>query len=110
MGHVLNHFERVAIFTAIDSIETQLRGLKTLIAAAAGIDQQAHRTTRTIDPDSNELSDIEEDRLEKEIQRARTEELERMSKHAAGFFEEQWSDIVGGKVIPPVPEAQHQEQ
>lgn len=91
----MNHFERTAIFTLVENIEGQLRGLKTLIAASgnSGPDPkaQAHKVTATIDQDSPELSQDEEDRLTAELQLVRDSEIARMRKTAEGHFQKEWA-------------------
>jgi hypothetical protein len=87
----MNHFERVAIFTLVENIEAQLRGLKTLIAASANQTPAAtHKTTPTLDTDSMELSDEDEDKLQKQIESARKAELERMAQTAQAHFQQEW--------------------
>lgn len=88
----MNHFERVAIFTVVENMENQLRGLKTLIAAAssASSTSQPHKTTPTLDVDSQELSDEDEDKLQEQIEKGRKLEIERMSKSAEVHFQKEW--------------------
>lgn len=88
----MNHFERVAIFTTIENIENQLRGLKTLIAASAAPHAPVtHKTTPTMDHDSHELSEDDEEKLQKELEHARTVEIERMRKAAEATFQGEWA-------------------
>jgi hypothetical protein len=98
----MNHFERIAIFTAIESIESQLRGVKTLLAASANNGEPAkeHKVTRTLDVDSEELSDDEEDRLHKEIKFAQEQEIERMRKSAESSFQNVWDETAKGMTTP----------
>jgi hypothetical protein len=89
----MNHFERIAIFTVVENIESQLRGLKTLIAAsssAQGPSPSTHKTTPTLDTDSHELSDEDEEKLHRELELARTTEIARMRKEAEGHFQKEW--------------------
>ncbi len=93
----MNHFERVAIFTLVENIENQLKGLKTLIAASANIAAPSggsHKVTQTIDHESHELSDDDEDRLQAELEKARTVEIERMRKSAETHFQNEWDQGV----------------
>lgn len=93
----MNHFERVAIFTTIENIENQLRGLKTLIAASAAPDAKStHKVTPTLDTDSHELSDDDEDRLAKELEAARETEIQRMRKAAEATFQGEWAKTSDG--------------
>lgn len=89
----MNHFERMAIFTVVENVENQLKGLKALIAASSNSQPQSgvHKTTSTIPDDSQELSDEDEDRLQKELELARKSEIERMRKEAEGHFQSEWS-------------------
>lgn len=87
----MNHFERVAIFTLIENMENQLKGLKTLIAASANqASTPQHKVTTTLDTDSNELSDSDEDMLAKTLEAARKTQVERMSKAAETHFQAEW--------------------
>ncbi len=88
----MNHFERVAIFTLVENIEGQLKGLKTLIAASAnsGAPETTHKVTQTLETESQELSDDEEDKLYKEMEIARTKALENMSKQGEKVFQNEW--------------------
>ncbi len=88
-------FERIAIFTLVENMENQLRGLKTLIAASANADVKtpAHKTTSTLDAhDSYELSDEEEAELEAQLETARKIEIEKMRTKAEGAFQGLWDD------------------
>lgn len=82
----MNSFERVAIFTVIDNIESQIRGLKTLIAASNAGAMPDHKVTMVQqDPTSNELSEQEDDMLEKQLLKAREE--------ADTLFKNQWAEV-----------------
>lgn len=87
----MNHFERVAIFTLVENIENQLKGLKTLISASAntGAPQQTHKTTALLDPESHELSEEEEERLQAEL----AANIERMRKSAESAFQGEWETV-----------------
>lgn len=89
----VNHFERVAIFTVVESIENQLKGLKTLIAASANSSSpeqnQQHRVTSTIPADSQELPDEDEDRLAKILEEDRAE----LVKKAEAAFQKEFKSI-----------------
>ncbi len=89
----MNHFERVAIFTLVENIESQLRGLKTLLAASSnqGSPAREHKVTQTTDIDSHELSDDEEAILQKTLEEARQAEIDRMRKAAENHFQKEWS-------------------
>lgn len=87
----MNHFERVAIFTLVENIEAQLKGLKTLIAASSSQGGPAnHKVTQTLETDSHELSDEDEDKLQKQIEIARKDEVDRMRKTAEAHFQSEW--------------------
>ena len=94
----MNHFERVAIFTVIENLENQLRGLKTLIAASANgaSDPTQHKVTATLEADSPELSEEDEDRLQRELELTRQREIERMRKTAETHFQKEWDLGVQG--------------
>lgn len=89
----MNHFERVAIFTLVENIESQLKGLKTLIAASssnAGA-PETHKVTPTLAVDSDELTDDEEDKLAKEIHEAQTTAVNKMVKNGEAVFQNEWA-------------------
>ncbi len=88
----MNSFERVAFFTMIENIENQVRSLKTLLAASAsqGAGEAKHRVTATLDHESHELSEEDEAKLEKELEIARTGEVDRMRKSAEAHFQDEW--------------------
>ncbi len=87
----MNHFERVAIFTLVDNIENQLKGLKTLIAASANVTTPTeHKVTTTLETDSHELSESDEDMLAQGLEIARKANIERMSKTAETHFQQEW--------------------
>ncbi len=94
----MNHFERVAIFTLVENIENQLKGLKTLIAASAnqGTSSASHKVTPTLEMDSHELSDDDEDRVERAISEAREEEVQKMRKSAEATFQTEWDATAQG--------------
>lgn len=90
----MNNFERVAIFTAIENIETQIKGVKTLIAASSN--QQPvgkHTVTSGVQQDTDELSDEEEELLEKTLKEAGEREVQRMQKQAEVHYQKEF-DIV----------------
>lgn len=87
----MNHFERMAIFTMVENIENQLKGLKSLIAASSSVTTTApHKVTSTLEQDSPELSEEDEDRLQAELENARKAEVDRMSKSAETHFQNEW--------------------
>lgn len=87
----MNHFERVAIFTVIENMESQLKGLKTLIAAASSPTSTAtHKTTSTMEHESQELTEEEELRLEEALKAAQDKEIKRMSNSAEVHFQKEW--------------------
>ncbi len=87
----MNHFERVAVFTVIENMESQLKGLKTLIAAASSPTSPAtHKTTQTLETDSQELSEEEELRLEEALKAAQDKEVKRMRQSAETHFQKEW--------------------
>lgn len=94
----VNHFERVAIFTVVENIENQLKGLKTLIAASANATTPAgsHKVTRMDEPDSNELSDDEDEKLEAVLNKAREEEVARMAQTAQAYFRKELDTVIQG--------------
>ncbi len=87
----MNHFERMAIFTAIENLEAQLKGLKTLIAASNSPAEKSHKTTPILETDSLELSDEDEDKLQKELEASRLAQIEKMRKAAEAHFQDEWS-------------------
>lgn len=96
----MNQFERVAIYTTIESIETQLRGLKTLIAASSGVEdqQKKHVTTQTLGGDDGTLTDEEEKILESKLRAARAS----LANQAQDVFLDTLTQVAGG-VPPRVP-------
>lgn len=92
----MNHFERVAIFTAIEAIENQIRGVKTLLAASStnqpADTKGAHRVTRTSqDPiDSDELSEEDEAKLDEVLEAAREAHVGKLKHEAEAVFQEEW--------------------
>lgn len=94
----MNHFERIAIFTAVENIETQLRGLKTMIAASAdqGLPPQSHKVTQGMPVDSHELSEADEDRLHKTLEDARKQQIAKMASDAGTHFEDEWENLTQG--------------
>lgn len=89
----MNQFERVAIYTTIESIEAQLRGLKTLIAASSGVAEQGktHKVTQTMGDDGT-LSEDEEQLLEKQLKKARAS----LANEAQDVFLETLTSVAGG--------------
>lgn len=90
----MNNFERIAVFTIIDNIEGQLRGLKTLLAASAnpGVGSSTHKVHGT--PENHlEMSDDEEKILQQELTEAREKETKRMAAEAEKHFGKQWQDL-----------------
>lgn len=86
----MNPIERIAIFTMIENIEHQLKGLKTLLAAGNSLGNPAqHKTTKVpIDhSDSIYASDEDEAQMKKEIE-AQTEKLR---KDAEVAFSTSWA-------------------
>lgn len=87
----MNHFERVALFTQIENIETQLRGLKTLLAASSSEPGgNKHKVTPTIENDDMELSEQDEAELEKALKSAQEKEVARMRIAAEAHFQTEW--------------------
>lgn len=105
----MNNFEKTAIYTVIDTIEVQLRGLKNMVAAANGGQAKTQSTvTRTESGDfATELSDDEEKRLEQTLKQAQDEEVGRMRAQAEKFAQEQIQQILanstGQKNFIPAP-------
>ncbi len=93
----MNHFERMAIFTLIENVESQLKGLKTLLAASAngiGAAPAEHKVTRTHQAiDSEELSEEDEDKLQETLELARTEAMARATKQAEAHFQAEWQTV-----------------
>lgn len=94
----MNHFERVAIFTVIENLENQLKGLKTLIAASANeaAASTPHRVTSTLETDPQELSEEDEDKLFTELELTRQRNIEGMRKTAEAHFQKEWDLGVQG--------------
>jgi hypothetical protein len=91
-------FERAAIFTMIEMMESQLRGLKGLIAASANAEMPAastHKVTNTM-ASEGELSDEDEDRLEREIKAGQAAEIAKLSARAQDTYLGELSRAVGG--------------
>lgn len=99
----MNQFERVAIFTAIEGIEAQLRGVKALIAAASGAPQgkaETHKTTSTLsDFESHELSDEEDQKLQAQLLALREKQMRGMVQQAEDIYTEALREAAGG--VPP---------
>jgi hypothetical protein len=96
----MNHFERTAVFTMIETIEAQLRGLKTLIAASSNATAPAAKSTSTIgEVDSHMMTDDEETALAQQIARSREKMVHGLAAEAQDVFSETLSGVVGG--IPP---------
>lgn len=96
----MNQFERTAIFTAIDVIEAQIRGLKSLIAAAGGNSKVVHPQNSStpfvpVDEFATELNDREEAELEKAIKSAQEAEIARMQGEAEQAFKKLYSEVQG---------------
>ncbi len=89
----MNNFERVAIFTLIEGIEGQLRGLKTLLAAGGNQDA-AHKTTAVpqYDPTSfGRLTAEQEAEIETRLGMRRQEEIDKMQHAAGAKYGELWT-------------------
>jgi len=82
----MNQFETLAIMTVIDNIEAQLRGVKTLLAAARSAPGAPARATQNpvppADVTSYDLSDDDEDAIDQAM-RAQQAMLDERSKKIA---------------------------
>ncbi len=94
----MTNFERIAFFTIIENIEKQLQGVKTLLAATnpeSGLSGSGtHKVTRTMETDSPDLTDEQEDKVEKAMLEARETELNRMRKSAETHYQKEWDKTV----------------
>lgn len=87
----MNHFERVAIFTLVENIENQLRGLKTLIAASANTGAPAeHKVSLPQEDDSYILSDELDAKLTEKLNEGLKEQVKTMAENAQNTFRSEW--------------------
>lgn len=102
----MNQFERTAIFTMIENIESQLRGLKTLIATAANVNVAPGKSTKveTLNIDTEELSDTEEKELTDIIEQARRAQTTLLAKRAEEHFQREFEHVADrvSKVTPDI--------
>lgn len=89
----MNQFERVAVFTLIENIEHQLRGLKTLLAAGNNAAQVQQKPTREPPPyDGAYATAKEEHDLELQIEKMREAQMLELQKQAESEFSKQWRE------------------
>lgn len=90
----MTNFERLAIFTMVESIEKQLHGLKILLASQDGA-TSPHMTTAVpqYDPSTqNVMSESDEEAIAKHLGMARQLEIERMEQNAGKEFGKLWEE------------------
>lgn len=90
----MNQFERLAIFTVLEGIEGQLRGLKTLLAAGNSQPGQ-HVTTHVPQHDPmapNHMNPEDEAAMAKHFGMLRQAEIEKMQQAAGGEYVKLWDE------------------
>ncbi len=93
----MTNFERVAIFTLIENVENQLKGLKVLLAASAapgvgGGSTSSHKVHGQ-PQETNEMTVDEENALESALKAARERENKAMANAAEREFGDQWREV-----------------
>lgn len=103
----MNAFAKLALLNSIESIESQLRSLKTLIGnveAAGDVTAPAGgvmRSSRIVPKD--DLTEDEEEKLALAIKEAQEAEVQKMRDKASQFFEQNAQNIIGGMASVQVP-------
>lgn len=94
----MNTFERTAIYTMLETVEAQIRGLKSMIAASSGTEAaKPAKTTSTLGNfDDQSLSDDEEALLERQLRAAREKSVRGLADEAQDVFVETLAHIAGG--------------
>lgn len=92
----MNQFERMAIFTVIENVEAQLRGLKSLIATAANMENPSeHKVTKTGDLRPKvSLDEKEDEDLEKALEYQRVEHAKQLSKEAEKHYQAEFNTVL----------------
>ena len=95
-------FERIAIFTMIEGIEGQLRGLKGLLASTANqASATTHKVTDTLGS-TGELTDDEEAKLAAALEADRSSRIAGLKTQGENTFLEELTRAAGG-IPPPAP-------
>lgn len=103
----MNHFEKLAVYTVIENIEGQLRGLKTLLAASGGADLGAKQqqnpvprfdgtTYATSESEEQEIAAMMAGITAENLRKAQADQLAQAAAAAHGAL---WSDAA--TVSPP---------